>query len=259
MLHLKLQNKEDIPVVTYKVGSTVRNKILNYKDTVNSIFLEEDGPFTMNSSSCDCENSQFCDPDHKHIITGDFRFVENGKLRKLLTKRPNYREPKTVNFHKALIEIKMAINNCTEKLAEKYTINIRDFQRWKDSVINKVENKINLLKNKIKPEMTKPVLCDPEVITYLQSLHERFVIVTIDKAANNYAFICKVLGFTLLDYLQKLKIQAMLIPLILKYRLIKTKSSKRILNSVTNLDLMFQKMKSLCQLCIGCLKYIKSQ
>ena len=141
---LKLQNKEDIPVVTYKLGSTVRNKILNYKYTVTSIFLEEDGPFTMNSSSYDCKNCEFCDRDHKHIITGDLKIVKNGQLRQLLTTGRNYREPKTINFHKALIEITMAINICTETLAEKYTINIGDFQRWKDSVINKVENKINL-------------------------------------------------------------------------------------------------------------------
>jgi len=33
-----LQSEDHIPVVTYKLGGTIRNKILNYKDTVESIY-----------------------------------------------------------------------------------------------------------------------------------------------------------------------------------------------------------------------------
>ena len=35
LLPEELQKDENIPVVTYTLGSTIRNKILNYKDTVN--------------------------------------------------------------------------------------------------------------------------------------------------------------------------------------------------------------------------------
>ena len=34
------------------------------------------------------------------------------------------------------------------------------------------------------------VLCDSEVIAYLEYLHRCFVIVPIDKAANYFAFVC---------------------------------------------------------------------
>ena len=34
-------------------------------------------------------------------------------------------------------------------------------------------------------------LCDDEVKNYLESLHRRFVIATIDKAPNNYALLSK--------------------------------------------------------------------
>ena len=39
--------------------------------------------------------------------------------------------------------------------------------------------------------MTRQTLDDEEVKQYLSDLHRRFVIVPIDKAANNFAFICK--------------------------------------------------------------------
>ena len=54
-----LQGKEIIPTVTYKQGNTVRNKILNYKDVVNSICIDEDVSFSLNANLCDCERSYF--------------------------------------------------------------------------------------------------------------------------------------------------------------------------------------------------------
>ena len=36
-LPCNLQKKDNISTVTYKLGKTIRNKILNYKDVVNSI------------------------------------------------------------------------------------------------------------------------------------------------------------------------------------------------------------------------------
>ena len=37
---------------------------------------------------------------HGHIVTGDLRFIENRKLRKLMSKGPNFREPRFLNFNK---------------------------------------------------------------------------------------------------------------------------------------------------------------
>ena len=53
-----------------------------------------------------------------------------------------------------------------------------------------MKEKIRELKQKIKPKQTKPVLSDPDVKTKMEELHQKFVIVTIDKASNNFAFIC---------------------------------------------------------------------
>ena len=45
ILPYDIQNKENIPIVTYQLGNTVRNKLLNYKETVNSIFVNEEATF----------------------------------------------------------------------------------------------------------------------------------------------------------------------------------------------------------------------
>ena len=52
-----------------------------------------------------------------------------------------------------------------------------------------MKEKITVLTQKIKPKQTKLVLCHPDVQKHLEELHRKFVIVTIDKESNNFAFI----------------------------------------------------------------------
>ena len=79
-----LRGKDSIPIVTYKLGKTIRNNILNYKDAVNSIYVDEEVSLSLNTDLCDSEKSS--DPHHKHIIIVDLRILKNQKLRKLLTR-----------------------------------------------------------------------------------------------------------------------------------------------------------------------------
>ena len=187
----QFQCKENVPVVTYKLGGTIRNKILNYKQIIASIHIGEEISFVTNTDTCQCSESKFCDPDHKHIITGDLRTVENLKLRKLLNKGPNYRESRTINFTKYISAITSALTVCITNLSEKYKIDAVKFTTWKNRIISLAKQKIAYLRTRTLPSATKPALNNPEVIAYLEQLHRRFVIVPIDKAANNFAFICK--------------------------------------------------------------------
>ena len=187
----QLQCQENIPVVTYKLGATIRNKILNYKDTVESIYIDEDVSFITNTGDCQCSDSEFCDPHHKHIVTGDLRIVENTKLRKLLSKGPNYREPCTINFNKCISAITAALTTCITNLSDKYKIKAAKFTTWKNTIMSNVIQKIAYLKTKTLPSPTKSTLNDPDVMAYLEELRRHFVIVPIDKAANNFSFICK--------------------------------------------------------------------
>ena len=57
--------------------------------------------------------------------------------------------------------------------------------------MEKVNKKVEELKNKFKFSRVKQVLRDPEVVSYLNILQEQYVVCPIDKAANNIAFICK--------------------------------------------------------------------
>ena len=188
-----LQTEEDAPTVTNKLDPPIRNKILNYRETVSSlnIVVDEDVSFVQNLPSCDCKNSEFCDPRHKHVVTGDLRIISNSKLRKLFSKGPNYREPKTINYHKCKQSIESAITSCIDDLAVKYKLPVQNFFSWRTKILELVDRRIQVLKTRITPSATKPILQSDEVQSALSALHDKFVIVPIDKATNNVAVICK--------------------------------------------------------------------
>ena len=193
LLPEELQEKDDMPTCTMKLDPPIRGKILNYKETVSSldIRVDEDVSFVQNLPSCDCSASQFCDPHHKHIVSGDLRIITNPKLRKLFSKGPNYREPTTLNYRKCKQSIESALTSSIDNLATKYNLPKESFSAWKNKILELVDNRVRILKSRGTPGVTKPALKDEEVIASLADLHSKFVVVPIDKAANNVAIICK--------------------------------------------------------------------
>ena len=124
-------------------------------------------------------------------MTGDLRIIENQDLRKLISKGPNYREPRNINWKKC----KEAVENGTDAFANTLSVKNKlryiDIVPWRNEVLQKIDVKIASLKRKIKYRKVNPVLQKTEVIEYLQELHSKFVLVPIDKAANNVSIICK--------------------------------------------------------------------
>ena len=181
-----MQPEDDHPMVTMKLTKPIRNKILNYKETVLSIDTET----IFAPSECNCKDSTFNDPHHQHIVTGDLRIIDNLKLRKLISKGPNYRENHTINYSKCIQAIEHSLDESCLKYASKYNLPANDFDSWKRKVLDKVKKKVKHLR-KQPNQIVKPVLEDPEIKEYLEKLHKDFVIVPIDKASNNVAIICK--------------------------------------------------------------------
>ena len=69
------------------------------------------------------------------------RITSNKKLRKLLTKGSNYREPKSINFSKAYFEINLALKACIETLSTKNKLETSTLTPWKESVLTMVKKK----------------------------------------------------------------------------------------------------------------------
>ena len=104
-----------------------------------------------------------------------------------------YREP----IHKTPEDIKASLFEYIDKFAEaksnEFRIKIEDFSAWKDRVKKVISNRILFFINK-KPYLFSnkvPIFEKKEVMQYIKYLHDKYIIVVADKAANNYVIICK--------------------------------------------------------------------
>ena len=180
----------EAPMVVYNLVKPIRSKIFNYKQVIQNLDVDA---FLADPTilPCSCANSPFVDGHHGHIITGDLKIVQNNKLRKLLCKGPKFREKENICWDKARESIMVGIKNAIKKWTEGEGLPNTLFNEWRNKVLEKVDNKITLLKNTVKPTRSKKTLKDSTVIKYLEELQEKYVMTPIDKADSNIAFICK--------------------------------------------------------------------
>ena len=185
--------RDDIPTVVYTLTNTIRSRIFNYKEFVQSLDVDR---FLRDETilPCDCLHSPYIDMNHEHILTGDLNIVDNINLRNLISKGPKYREPQHFSYDKAKDNIALGIENCIDAWSTKKDIPVVTFQNWKNIIMDKINARIQHLTHtrKFKRSNIKHSLFnDHDVKTCLSELQNKYVMVPIDKAANNVAFVCK--------------------------------------------------------------------
>lgn len=62
---------------------------MTWKETADSIFIDVEVSFSIDTHTCECENSQFCDTPTKHLRVRDLQIIDKPKLKKLMTKDVN--------------------------------------------------------------------------------------------------------------------------------------------------------------------------
>ena len=83
------------------------------------------------SIQCDCENSKFTDPHHKHVVTGDLSIVGHDLLRKLMQQGPNFREQPQILSQKQILKgLKRDIKQGLINWARFENIPIEAFGEW---------------------------------------------------------------------------------------------------------------------------------
>ena len=181
--------RDDPPTVVYHLTNSIRSKLFNYKEFVQSLDVDA-AVADISSLPCHCSNSPFVNPDHNHILTGDLNIISDPKLRGLIAKGPKYREPIPFSCNKAKDEILLGMESCIDKWSGKYNLSKATFQDWKGSVTTKIDERIASLRPNNRKQH-HPILKNDTSKDCLDSLQSKFVLVPIDKASNNIAFICK--------------------------------------------------------------------
>ena len=182
--------RNDIPTVIYQLTDSIRSKLFNYKDFVQTLnidaFIEDN-----NTLPCDCHNSPFTDSDHNHILTGDLNIISDSKLKALITKGPKCREPLPFSFDKAKSEIILGLDICIDTWCSKTKFSKSLFQEWKNTITSKIDERVSSFSRKKNNKKHHSILKLQSSKECLSDLHSKFVMVPIDKASNNIAFICK--------------------------------------------------------------------
>ena len=137
-----------------------------------------------------CSDSQFLYAPCEHIVTGDLNIVRNIKLRDLLRKGPKYREPVSYSWHQNFGTFMDACEEYASRWAKTEDVEADTLSEWIKSIADVLKRRIRRLKHSVNTRH-ESIFSDPGVVRELSGLHENFVIVPVDKASNNYTFVCK--------------------------------------------------------------------
>jgi hypothetical protein len=176
------------PTVLYSRSPHIGSTIFNYKKVVDAVITsdwKED-----NSNVCNCSKSEFCDPHHGHIVTGNLNVIENRQLRNLMLCGPGYREPQKVKWPAFLKNFKISLKKCVKNWAQRENVDDQVLQEWYDKVMEDVSKAVKRLSKKRK-KTKKMTLKSPSISKILKDLQKEFVFVPTDKASNNIAVVCK--------------------------------------------------------------------
>ena len=117
--------------------------------------------------------------------------VPDDSLRNLLSKGPKYREPLTFSCDNAKTSILNGVESMVSNWSSRVGISKEAFKEWKACVAQAVDDRISSLKEK--KRKSSSILSRPSSKSCLADLQSKYVMVPIDKAANNIAFVQKIL------------------------------------------------------------------
>ena len=123
-------------------------------------------------------------------ITGNLDIINNTQLRDLISKRPKYRESPSFTWKYNFKLVMDAIEDYARTWAKQEDVEIDTLSEWSKSIRTLVKRRLYILSTTMSTK-AQSVFSNPDVIKTLNSLHERFVVVPADKAANNVVLICK--------------------------------------------------------------------
>ena len=175
------------PLVSYSYTKPIASRIFNHVRTLQDLSIND---LILNPPSCSCQSSPFVHKPIGHVITGDLNFIDNPKLRSILSKGPKFREPRSFTWKGNFIHIMEAVEEHARKWAKREKVETDTLSEWVKAIRTLVLKKISIL-SRIMSTRNKSVFDDPVVTNSLESIHQNFVVVPADKASNNIVFVCK--------------------------------------------------------------------
>ena len=190
LLPSTLKGKFDINII-FKYCNTIGSKILNYNKVLKDVGLVSYNDIL--EMTCNCHESNLKDAHFDHIITGNLDIIREPKLREICSYGTKFRENPRFDLFKIQDCFLKSLDNLVAKISQKFRISRVSFKNWKRSLFANFKSKLWSCANTNR--YRQPILSNLDSKKELDRLKKDFVITVVDKAAGNFAFICKKLYF----------------------------------------------------------------
>ena len=173
--------KETYPKISFRYSQTLGSISFNYakfSKNINTHDIEE--------YPCFCENSNFKDNNYNHIVTGNLEILEDPEMIDIFKYGSKFRLTPRLEIDNIKNEIRNSVNEYIEKLSYKLHVHSGFFSEWRTNFLSLIETKISNTFN-IFPNTTNLFAFKRKI----KNIQDRYVIMPVDKAGNNFGFICK--------------------------------------------------------------------
>lgn len=167
--------------VAFKYINPFSSKLFNYRQTAFSV--------TDDSVTCCCSNDEYIkyvDEFYGHVITGNLDILKNKNVRYLMKFGTKFRLNSKLNYKHAADIFRDNVHSFIKKMGYKYSLPFVSFDEWKFNILKYFND---FLHNNLNNDTYKYQSLNREDFKFIGNLQKIFVIVPVDKAANNYAFI----------------------------------------------------------------------
>ena len=184
--------------IFYKLRPPISLQFCNYSKFLKELSLE------LIKSICerDCVCHAYKDfvyEHYGHVFTGNLELIQDPDLRNVFKFGAKFRMNNNMSWDKVLESLEKDFELNTRKLARKYKVTSEDLRPWYNKVIEKVKDRISHFQNKgYRSGKNVPLSSFSLLKAAAASLHENFIVSTVDKASNNFAFVCKKFYLTVL-------------------------------------------------------------
>jgi hypothetical protein len=177
--------------IFYKYEDPLSLSLFNYGSFLKR--LDISSIKNIMESPCNCESSPFKYEPLGHVVTGNLDFITNQSLRNIMSYGCKYRIPINLPSSEIINTLTHYMSEFIKKKGRKHNIGASEFYNWRCRTLDIIQNRTAFYNYKF-PFMFKEtpnILEDKDVVKYLKFIKKSYIICSVDKAGNNFSFICK--------------------------------------------------------------------
>ena len=175
------------PKLTYKLDLPFSKLAFNYREFCSSL-PDLSNSVELESIPCFCNQSEFStfiNPHFGHVVTGDLGIVSDDILRRCFSYGTKYRPIFHISKIHYYNKLCYFLRQYIIKYSQMYGVPLNAFSEWF------VKFKIMIMDMLDYSHSHHSIYKYKDIKASLALLQNKFIITTVDKASNNYSFICK--------------------------------------------------------------------